>query len=121
MEPMQLNEYPTAIADLERQLLEVDQRILNRKEQLAFCLSVIDRAVAFNAELKNDTQRKAERSRLMETDPDYIKANLELRKSEAIRGEMEIDLNLLTRTFSLLKLERREAIARMELSSSMVA
>ena len=121
METMTLNEYPQAIAELERQLLEIDQRIISQKEQVTFCLNCIDRTIAFNQELKNDSQRKAERNRLMETDSDYIKAGLGLRRSEAIRAEMAIDLNLLSRTFSLLKLERREAIARLELNSSLAA
>ncbi len=83
---MQLNEYPQAIADLQRQLLELDQRLTAQREQVAFCLNSIDRAIAFNQELKNDAQRKAKRTELMETDQDYIQASLELKHLEEMRG-----------------------------------
>ena len=121
MEPMQLKDYPQAIADLEKELIQIDRRISAGREQVAICLNVIDRQIAFNQELKNDAQRKAKRTELMETDADYITVSLELKKAEAVRAELEVDLNLLTRTFSILKLERREAIARMEVNSSLVA
>lgn len=118
---MQLNEYPQAMADLQRELMQLDQQITAQREQVAFCLNCIDRAIAFNQELKNDAQRKAKRTEMMESDADYIQANVELKRLEEIRGQMEIDLKLLANTFSILKLERREAIARLELSSSLVA
>jgi hypothetical protein len=118
---MQLNEYPQAIADLQRQLLDLDQRLTAQREQVAFCLNSIDRSIAFNQELKNDAQRKAKRTELMETDQDYIQATLELKHLEEMRGQMDIDLKLLSNTFSILKLERREAIARLELNSSLAA
>jgi hypothetical protein len=118
---MQLNEYPQAIADLQRQLLELDQRLTAQREQVAFCLNAIDRTIAFNQELKNDTQRKAKRTELMESDKDYIQSTIELKQLEEIRGQIDIDLKLLSNTFAILKLERREMIARMELNATLAA
>ncbi len=118
---MQLNEDPQAIADLQRQLLELEQRLTAQREEVAFCLNAIDRAIAFNPELKNDAQRKAKRNELTESDQDYIQATIELKRLEEMRGQMDIDLKLLANTFSILKLEKREEIARLELNSSLAA
>jgi len=115
---MQLNEYPQAIAKLQHQLLDIERKLTCQREQVAVCLNVIDRAIAFNQELKNDNQRKAHRSELMETDGDYITDLIQMKKLEDIRGGLEIDLKLLANTFSILKLERREAIARMEATAA---
>ncbi|NJP12690.1 MAG: hypothetical protein HC866_27175 [Leptolyngbyaceae cyanobacterium RU_5_1] len=121
METMQLNEYPRAIADLQQELLHIDQKLRLQRETVAFCLNAIDRAIAFDQILKNDNQRKAKRTELMESDQDYITANNELKRLEDLKGELEIDLQLLRNTFSLLKLERREAIAQLEVTAATAA
>ncbi|MGJ3252345.1 MAG: hypothetical protein ACFE0J_14645 [Elainellaceae cyanobacterium] len=54
----------------------------------------------------------------METDGDLIGATAQLRKKEDIKAELDIELQLLRNQFSILKLERREAIAMMELHAS---
>ncbi|NJP12234.1 MAG: hypothetical protein HC866_24505 [Leptolyngbyaceae cyanobacterium RU_5_1] len=118
---MQLNEYPTAISDLQKEILHIDQKLRAQRETVAFCLNSIDRAIAFDQVLKNDSQRKAKRTELMETDADYIKANGELKRLEDLRAELDIDLQLLRNTFSLLKLERREKIAQIELNAAIAA
>jgi hypothetical protein len=115
---MNLNDYPTAIAQVQRQLLKLTQQLRAVQESVGFCLSAIDRQIAFDQSLKNDNQRKARRAELMETDPDYIQALLELRRVEDDRVDLEIDLQLLQSQFSVLKLERREAIARLERQTS---
>jgi hypothetical protein len=118
---MQLHEYPQAIADVQRDLLHSQQHITMLKETVMFCLNTIDRAIAFDTDLKNDAQRKAKRSELKETDSDYIEASLALKKAQDVYAELEIELQLLLNTFSVLKLERREAIASMELHVGTVA
>jgi hypothetical protein len=118
MNIMNLHDYPTAIAQVQRQLLKRTQQLRTLQEGLAFCLSAIDRQVAFDQGLKNDNQRKARRAELMESDSDYIRALLELRQVEDDRAELEIDLQLLQSQLALLKLERRDAIARLELQAS---
>jgi hypothetical protein len=118
---LELNEYPRAIAALQQDLHHSSQQIRRERENLAFCNNAIDRAIAFNSDLKNDTQRKAKRAELCEKDGDYIKASNELKRLEDLRGELEIDLQLLQATFSLLKLERRESIAQMEREAAIAA
>ena len=118
---IKLADYPRFIADKQGQILRLDQNLRTLRENVAFCLSAIDRAIAFDGALKNDSQRKAKRAELMESDPDYIKVLTELRKVEDIRAEMDIELQLLRNEFSLLKLERREAIAQIELQAKYAA
>jgi len=115
---MKLQEYPQAIAHLQKELLTVQQRLRTAKETAAFCLSNIDRAIAFDKELKNDNQRKAKRAELLEKDGDYIESQQQLRKLEDLQAEMDIELDLLRSQFSVLKLEQREAIARLEAQNS---
>lgn len=111
---MNLNEYPKAIADLRLELVKSSRKIQTLKESVAFCLNAIDRAIAFNSDLKNDSQRKAKRAELMETDGDYITAVTQLKAAEDVHAELEIELELLRNTFFVLKLDRREDIARQE-------
>lgn len=115
---MQLNEYPQAIADLQQEIAHLDQLIRDQKETVAFCLNAIDRRIAHDDTLKNDNQRKAKRSELMETDSDLIKESRELKRLEDLKTELDIDLQLLLNLFSLRKLEERRAIATMELQAS---
>lgn len=118
---MKLSDYPNAIAEVQRQLLQVQQRLRTAKETVIFCLSTLDRAIAFSTELKNDAQRKAKRTELMESDSDYIEAQQALQRLEDLQAELEIELGLLRNQFSVLKLERREAIAQIEAQISLAA
>ncbi|MDY7022693.1 MAG: hypothetical protein SWJ54_15265 [Cyanobacteriota bacterium] len=111
---MNLSDYPQAIANVQQELLKVQQRLRTAKETVAFCLSTIDRAIAFDRELKNDAQRKAKRKELLESDSDYIEASQSLSKLEDLQVELEIELGLLRNQFSVLKLDRRESIAQIE-------
>jgi hypothetical protein len=74
----------------------------------------IDTAIAFDTELRNDAQRKAKRMELMNT-AEYRKAVAILQMAQDERAEIEIDLSLLRNQFSVLKLEKRDAIATREL------
>jgi hypothetical protein len=111
MKPMQLNEYPQAIAKLQGHILNLDQQIRTLNESAAVFLAVIDREIAFDLNLKNDSQRKAKRMELMETKADYIEASLALKYAQDKRARLEIDLQLVHNQFSLLKLDRRRSPA----------
>lgn len=115
---MQLDDYPKAIAQLQAQILKLDQQIRTLNESAVVFLAAIDRHIAFDVTLKNDNQRKAKRVELMETSPDYIEASLALKYAQDKRGELDIELQLLRNQFSLLKLDRRETIARLELEAT---
>jgi hypothetical protein len=80
-------------------------------------LGKIDRDIAFDPTLKNDAQRKVRRQELMETDANYFRATLDLKNAQDKRTSLDIQLQLLRNEFSVLKLERREAIAQLELQA----
>jgi hypothetical protein len=111
---MKLIEYPVAIAEKQRQLLQTDQHIRRLQDILNRLTAEIDTEIAFDVELKNDAQRKAKRLELMSSS-DYRRAVTNLQIAQDNRAEIEIDLSLLRNQFSVLKLELREAIATREL------
>jgi len=118
---MNIADYPQLIADAQRSILKLDQQLRMHRESVAFSLNAIERAIAHDPTLKNDSQRKAKKTELMETDDSYIQASYGLKKCEDLRTQMDIDLQLLRSQFSILKLEKREAIATMELHASAAA
>lgn len=113
----QLQAYPEAIAQLQRKLLKVDQRIRQLSESVTILMAAIERQIAFDAALKNDSQRKARRVELMESDSDYISATIALKAAQDRRESLLIELQLLRNQFSVLKLDLREAIANKELAA----
>lgn len=111
---MKLIDYPIAIAEKQRQLLQTEQHIRRLQDIINRLAAEIDTAIAFDHELKNDAQRKAKRLELMSA-PHYRRAAANLQITQDERAEIEIDLNLLRNQFSVLKLQFREAIAAREL------
>jgi hypothetical protein len=111
---MKLFDYPTAIAQQQRQLLQTDQHIRRLQDILNHLTAAIDTAIAFDTDLKNDAQRKARRVEMMAS-AEYRKALGNLLIAQDKRTEIEIDLNLLRNQLSVLKLEMRETITNREL------
>lgn len=111
---MRLLDYPTSIAQKQRQLLQTEQHIRRLQDVLNRLTAEIDTSIAFDSELRNDAQRKAKRIELMKA-ADYRRAIANLQIAQDQRAELEIDLNLLRNQFSVLKLELRESIATREL------
>jgi hypothetical protein len=70
---MLLNEYPATMAQIERDLLQTEQRIRSVQDALSTQSAFADREVAFDDSLKNDTQRKARRADLLRCNADYQK------------------------------------------------
>jgi hypothetical protein len=114
---MNLNEYPTAIARLQTQLTSFDLAVEHTQATLKQIESEIDSAIAFDATLKNDAQRKAKRQQLLDEHPNYWEQQEILGQARAKRESVFIELCLRRNEFSVLKLERREAIARLELQA----
>ena len=121
---MNLNEYPQAmatpaagIAKLQTQTTNFDLAIDQTQTVLKQIESEIDSAIAFDTTLKNDAQRKAKRSELLDEHPNYWEQQEILAQAKAKREAVFIELCLRRNEFSVLKLERREAIARLELQA----
>lgn len=112
----QLKEFPQAIAQVQRQLLKTDQQLRQLSESVAILTAAIERQIAFDPTLKNDAQRKARRTELMESDRDYIAAANALKSVQDRRETLLIELQFLRNQFSVLKLDVRAAIATKELA-----
>ncbi|HEY9660922.1 MAG TPA: hypothetical protein V6C65_20905, partial [Allocoleopsis sp.] len=111
---MKLLDYPAAIAEQQRKVLQADQRIRRLQDVVNHLTAEIDTAIAFDASLKNDAQRKAKRLELMSA-VEYRTAVANLQIAQDQRAELDIDLALLRNQLSVLKLEKREAITMREL------
>jgi hypothetical protein len=118
---MNLSEYPAAIAKLQTRILSISAQVRQHRETTAFCLNAIDRAIAFNESLKNEQQRKAQRTQMMETDMDYLVSMRGQRQAEELLTKLEIDLELKRSEFAVLKLQVRERIANAELQHAAAA
>jgi hypothetical protein len=107
-------DYPTAIAQKQRDFLREEQHVRRLQEIVNRHMAEIDTQIAFDSDLRNDAQRKAKRIELMRS-ADHQRAWANLQMAQDRRAELEIDLSLLRNQFSVLKLEMREAIASREL------
>jgi hypothetical protein len=115
---MQLNEYPTAIAKLQAEVFDLDLLIDQTHATVKQIEAEIDSAIAFDQGLKNDAQRKARRQQLLDEHPSYWEQQQFLTQHRVKRESYFIQLCLKRNEFSVLKLEKREAIARLELQNS---
>ena len=118
---MKMSDYPMAIAQVQRQILALDQELIGLQETVSFMTMEVEKRVIADASLTNDTKRKARRLELQQVDPDFYRASIDLKKAQAKREAVGIELQLLLNQFSVLKLEERRAIALLELHSSTAA
>ena len=114
---LNLLEFPEKIANHRRQLLAASQNVRALQEALVTKTAKIDHLVAHDETLTNDTKRKARRAELMD-DADYKALLSDLQIATDKRTEIEINLSLLLDQFSVLKLEKREGIARLEVQAA---
>lgn len=110
---MNLASYPKAIHASQVQQLRAEQLVRKLKEKVGQILAKIDYEIAWDTELKNDAQRKARRIELM-NQAEYKDALELLQAAEDNLKESQIELELLTNQFTVAKLEKREAIAKLE-------
>jgi hypothetical protein len=110
---MNLKNYPTAIAKLERKLHRIDVEIRHYQNLVERLTTQIERAIATDPELKNDQQRKAKRLDLM-GQPEYAEAVTTLQTQQDERTLLRIDLQLLRDHFRVALLETRQAVAQIE-------
>lgn len=113
----QLHEYPGKIASIQHQLLNLNQQIEQIQANINKLCGKFELTVAFDSELKNEQQRKAKKSQLLEESGDYEALKLTLIRETIKRDRMEIELEQMRSEFSIAKLLKREAIARLEAST----
>jgi hypothetical protein len=110
---MNLRNYPTAIAKLERKLHRLDVEIRHHQNATERLTAQIERIIATDPDLRNDQHRKARRSELMEQE-DYTQALDALQAAQDERTLLRIDLQLLRDHFRVALLETRQAVAQIE-------
>jgi archaellum component FlaC len=118
---MKFENLPQKIANQERAAARLREQLRTLKDAIAREESVIDKQVAFDSELKNDAQRKARRAELADQSALLKDLRNSIGRSEGQLKDAEIELELMRNTFSVLKLERREQIAQLELQAHTAA
>ena len=109
---MKLNQYPTAIAQVEEALLKASIDVEVQTELLSFMDGEIEAMIASDSALKNEQHRKARRLDLQQQ-PDYLQGKIALKEAKEDRERLQIKLNWLRNQFSVAKLEARLQIAQL--------
>ncbi|NJR39896.1 MAG: hypothetical protein HC781_15090 [Leptolyngbyaceae cyanobacterium CSU_1_4] len=117
---MKLNQYPDAIAQSKRQLLTADRMAKQAKFKWEEIIAEMDTAIAFDAELKNDAQRKARRNEALKSDA-CVDAFEFYRVAAERLEDLEIDHTLLLHRFSVAKLEAQDTISKTEFQAAAAA
>jgi leucyl-tRNA synthetase len=112
MMKLSLGQYPAAIAQAAEIANELDFQIAEVKHHIARLEGNADMVVAFEANLKNDNQRKARRFEVLQVNPEYQRAMDALTRISTEKANAVARLEHLRNEFSVAKLEARLAIAQ---------
>jgi hypothetical protein len=108
---MQLSQYPSAIATAANAVIEIEQRITEYRDALNAIELEIELVVQFDADLKNEAQRKARKAEVLaEHDEHSIKVRL-IARAQHDRAIAAIVLEQRRNEFTVLKIEARLKIA----------
>ena len=108
-----LPEFPNAIAEFERRLNLQNRQISTLLAAIVEIEGEVDGKIAFDANLKNDAQRKAKRTELL-AESFYQKCLADCEEAQDRRREVEIELERLHNLFTIAKLQMRHATAQLE-------
>lgn len=108
---MDIQQYPAAIAQLQRQVLQADQAIRDLKQQLAEFDFKIEQALAEDPELQDEQIRKVKRLSWQHADK-YRNVMSQLSAAELQHQELGIQLEQLRNQFEVEKLLRQEKLSR---------
>lgn len=115
---MQLHEYPQAIALCEADLYTITVSIERTRKSISQIEVEIDTQIAFDCELKNDAQRKAKKAAMLDQHTEHWEYKEFLENARSKEQTIITKLHLLRGEFSVLKLTKREEIARLELQAA---
>jgi hypothetical protein len=110
---MRLKSYPKAIAQKQQEILVQDQQIRKAQVVVDRFEAEVEKAIAFNDQLKNELQRKVTKTEMLQ-DQGYLAAIAELQGLQDQRSLLVIELQLLQNQFTLGKLDIRASIALQE-------
>lgn len=108
---LSLEDYPHAIAKIRALIARCDQKITELEANIERRKARFDLAVAEDANLRNDTQRRAAWKDYAFADDEYQGWLDLVQNQQQIRTQNEIKLELLRSSFSVAKLQVRKAIA----------
>jgi len=109
---IQLSHYPSAIAQAAQRVNEIDSQLMAVYQQINRFEGNADRVAAFEADLKNDSQRKSRRFEVLLTNQEYQKAMDMQMRLTGDKANALAQLEYLRNQFSVAKLEARLAIAQ---------
>ncbi len=109
---LSLSQYPGAIAQAAQTLNDIEQQLAEARQHIARLEGNADRVVAFEANLKNDSQRRARRFEVLQANLEYRHANEVLNRLTTEKSNATARLEQLRNEFSVAKLEVRLAIAQ---------
>jgi hypothetical protein len=112
MMSIQLSHYPSAIATAAQRVNEIDSQLMAVHQQINRFEGNADRIAAFEADLKNDSQRKSRRFEVLLTNQEYQKAMDMQMRLTSDKANALAHLEYLRNQFSVAKLEARLAIAQ---------
>lgn len=107
-----LSQYPAAIVQAAQATNELDYQIAEVKQHLARLEGNADMVVAFEANLKNDNQRRARRFEVLQVNQEYQRALDAVTRLTTEKANAMARLEHLRNEFSVAKLEARLAIAQ---------
>jgi hypothetical protein len=109
---LSLGQYPGAIAQAAQAVNEIEYRLAEARLHLAHLEGNADKIVAFEANLKNDNQRRARRFEILQVNLEYKHAQDALNRLTVEKANAVARLEHLRNEFSVAKLEVQMAIAQ---------
>lgn len=113
-----LPDYPSLIADLEQDYYQDQQTKKAVQERIALFNAELELDIAKTPELRNEGMRKAMKTKTQLESEEYLELQAELEKAESRERSSLITLERHKREYSVLKLEKEEAIARFSLAEA---
>jgi alpha/beta superfamily hydrolase len=110
--PLNLSQYPSAIALAAEAVNQVDHQLADMRLHLARLEGNADKISAFEANLKNDNQRRARRFEILQANHEYRHACDGINRLNTEKAQAVARLERLRNEFSVAKLETKLAIAQ---------
>jgi len=115
---MQLSEFPQAIYDTQLGLLRAESNLQELQQSIAAIKNQIECQIVFDTSFKNDAQRSCKKLELLAQNTTYIELEEQLKTVQLRQRAYQTEIEFLRNRFSIAKLEKRQAIARLEAQTS---
>lgn len=108
---MNLADYPDRIHSIECKLIKVSKDLATLADQIQLLENTVDLDISYNPNFKNELQRKAGRSLMLNENQEYLEL---LKRDSGLslqRQQLIADLNHAKNSFSVAKLDKQLEIA----------